>query len=185
MAELTTRIVRVVEIPRSQLSLFMNMPESKQVGLYFLLGDVSDAGLPRLYIGQTGNLGKRLVQHSQDQEKDFWNRAFVVVSLTNSLTQTHVMFLEWFAISAAGTAGRYSMENVNGGARPYTPAPLEADCQEIHETAATLLATLGQPIFEPLTSQSVSGARETSTPEIFYCRGPDAHGTGEIGRAHV
>ena len=77
----------------------------------------------------------------------------MVVSLTNSMTQTHALFLEWFAIGQATQAGRYSLENGNAGARPHTPAPLEADCHEIHETAATLLATLGQPIFEPLTSR--------------------------------
>jgi hypothetical protein len=78
--------------------------------------------------------------------KVFWNRALVVVSLTNSMTQTHALFLEWFAIGQATQAGRYSLENGNTGARPHTPAQLEADCHEIHETAATLLATLGQPI---------------------------------------
>lgn len=61
------------------------------------------------------------------------------------------------------------------GARPHTPAPLEADCHEIHETAATLLATLGQPIFEPLTSAPTApGIRE-----LFYCKGSGADGVGE------
>jgi hypothetical protein len=60
-----------------------------------------------VYIGQYGNVGKRLAQRNQDTDrgKDFW---------------------------------------------------LEADCHEIHETAATLLATLGQPIFEPLTNAATS-----------------------------
>ncbi len=55
------------------------------------------------------------------------------------------MFREWFAIAEATKAGRYSLENGNTGSQPYTPAPLQADCHEIHETAATLTATLGQP----------------------------------------
>jgi hypothetical protein len=77
------------------------------------------------------------------------------VSLTNSMTQPHALFLEWLAIGLATLAGRYSLENGNTGARPHTPAPLEADCHEIHETAATLQATLGQPIFEPLTNAAI------------------------------
>jgi len=133
--------------------------------------------LPRVYIGQSGSVGMRLVQHNQN--KDFWNRALVVTSLTNNLTQTHALFLEWFAISEATKAGRYSLENGNAGARPHTPAPLEADCFEIFETAATLVATLGQPIFEPLTGapQQVDG--NTQAPELFYCKGPQANGIGE------
>ncbi len=173
VAEITTRIVRVIEVPRSQLPEFIKTPEAQQVGVYFLMGELSEAGLPRVYIGQSGNVGSRLVQHNQS--KDFWNRAMVVISLTNSMTQTHALFLEWFAISEATKAARYSLENGNTGARPHTPAPLEADCHEIHETAATLLATLGQPIFEPLTNAPTAKGEK----ELFYCKGSGADGVGE------
>jgi len=173
VAEITTRIVRVIEVPRSQLADFLKMPEAQQVGVYFLMGELSEAGLPRTYIGQSGNVGKRLEQHHQN--KDFWNRAFVVISLTNSLTQTHALFLEWLAIAEATKAGRYGLENGNTGSQPYTPAPLQADCHEIHETAATLLATLGQPIFEPLTNVTTA----KGTVELFYCKGSGADGVGE------
>lgn len=86
VAEITTRIVRVIEVPRSQLADFLKMPEAQQVGVYFLMGELSEAGLPRAYIGQSGNVGIRLVQHNQgnDRGKDFWNRALVVISLTAS-----------------------------------------------------------------------------------------------------
>lgn len=173
VAEITTRIVRTIEVPRSQLGDFLKMPEAQQVGVYFLMGELSEAGLPRVYIGQSGNVGTRLVQHNQN--KDFWNRALLVISLTNSMTQTHALFLEWFAIQQATQAGRYSLENGNTGARPHTPAPLEADCHEIHETAATLLATLGQPIFEPLTNAPTARGEN----ELFYCKGSGADGVGE------
>ena len=173
VAEITTRIVRVIEVPRSQLADFLKMPEAQQVGVYFLMGELSEAGLPRTYIGQSGSVGKRLEQHHQN--KDFWNRAFVVISLTNSLTQTHALFLEWLAIAEATKAGRYGLENGNTGSQPYTPAPLQADCHEIHETAAILLATLGQPIFEPLTSAPTA----KGIVELFYCKGSGADGVGE------
>jgi hypothetical protein len=173
VAEITTRIVRVIEVPRSQLADFLKMPEAQQVGVYFLMGELSEAGLPRAYIGQSGNVGNRLAQHNQN--KDFWNRALVVISLTNSLTQTHALFLEWFAIAEATKAGRYSLENGNTGSQPYTPAPLQADCHKIHETAATLLATLGQPIFEPLTNAPTAKGEA----ELFYCKGSNSDGVGE------
>ena len=173
VAEITTRIVRVIEVPRSQLADFLKLPEAQQVGVYFLMGELSEAGLPRTYIGQSGSVGKRLEQHHQN--KDFWNRAFVVISLTNSLTQTHALFLEWLAIAEATKAERYGLENGNTGSQPYTPAPLQADCHEIHETAAILLATLGQPIFEPLTSVPTA----KGIVELFYCKGSGADGVGE------
>ena len=48
VAEITTRIVRVIEVPRSQLGEFIKTPEALQVGVYFLLGELSEAGLPRV-----------------------------------------------------------------------------------------------------------------------------------------
>ena len=171
VAEITTRIVRVIEVPRSLLAEFLRMPEAGQVGVYYLVGPTEEGEGNALYIGQSGAVGPRLSQHNQ--EKDFWNRALVVVSLTNNLTQTHALFLEWWGIKEAREAGRYILENGNGGARPHTPAPLEADCHEIHATARVLLATLGYPVFEALTKLKERGATEE-----FFCRSSGADGRG-------
>lgn len=171
IAEITTRIVRVLGIPRSQLDAFLRIPEAQQVGVYFLLGKAEEeGGLPLLYIGQTGDLSGRLQEHNR--KKDFWSRAFVMVSLTNSLTQTHALFLEWMAIDAAGKVGRYALQNGNSGSRPYTPAPLQADCHELHETTAILLATLGQPIFEALTENTFAEGvnQPLEQGDLFYLR---------------
>ncbi|EQD29183.1 hypothetical protein B2A_14616, partial [mine drainage metagenome] len=116
-------------------------------------------------------VGPRLSQHNQ--EKDFWNRALVVVSLTNSLTQTHALYLEWRSIKDAKHAGRYTLENGSSGARPHTPAPLEADCQEIHDTTRVLLATLGYPVFEAVGKP----AAQESAEELF-CRASGVDGRG-------
>jgi len=35
VAEITTRIVRVIEVPRSQLAGFVRTPEAQQVGVFF------------------------------------------------------------------------------------------------------------------------------------------------------
>ncbi|MEY3202521.1 MAG: hypothetical protein RIR70_2071 [Pseudomonadota bacterium] len=171
VAEITTRIVRVIEVPRSLLADFLDMPESQQPGLYYLVGGAGEGETAQLYIGQSGSVGGRLGQ--QNQSRDFWNRALVVVSLTNSITQTHVLFLEWLAIKEALAAERYALENGNNGARPHTPAPLEADCLEIHETARTLLATLGYPVFEPVARPS-----ERDDNEILFCKSSGAQGSG-------
>ena len=69
VAELTTRIVQVIEIPRSLLDEFLKMPESAQVGVYFLFGAADDGGNPKVYVGQTGELRKRLTSHNK--KKDF------------------------------------------------------------------------------------------------------------------
>lgn len=173
IAEITTRIVQAIEIPRSLLHEFLKMPESDKVGLYYLIGG-SETGDPTVYVGQTGELRKRLSQQNADPKKAFWERALVLISRTDSLTQTHALFLEWFSLQKMREAGRYTDENGNAGSRPYTPAPLEADCYEIFESGSILLATLGYPLFSPL----VSVDPQAETVEHYICRGSGAEGAG-------
>lgn len=172
IAEITTRIVRVIEVPRSLVGDLLKIREAQQVGLYLLFGDGASGDVPQVYVGQSGNVGARINQHNQN--KDFWNRALAVISLTDSLTQTHALYLEWLCLKAAQEAGRYALENGNAGARPHTPAPLEADCHEIYETARTLAATLGYPVFEPLAPHS----KGSSADETFYCKAVGCDGKG-------
>lgn len=172
IAEITTRIVQVIEVPRSLLQDFLKMPESEQVALYFLFGESEDGFEHKVYIGQTGDLRARLTTHNK--EKDFWERALVLISRTNSLTQTHTLFLEWHGIQMARLAGRYTDQNGNKGSKPHTPAPLQADCLEIFDTARTLLATLGYPLFEPVAKAEASAAPD----DVFYCTGSGANGRG-------
>ncbi len=172
VAELTTRIVQVLEVPRSQLDAFYAMPESRQVALYFLFGASDEGSAGRVYIGQTGDVPQRLASHHKT--KDFWERALVLVSRTNSLTQTHALFLEWHCLQAAARAGRYELENSNNGSKPHTPAPLQADCMEIFETGQVLLATLGYPLFDALgrARAGAEGERE------YRCTAAGADGRG-------
>lgn len=170
VAELTTRIVRVFEVPRPQLDEFFKRPEADQMGIYYLVGQPDDPdSLPQLYIGQTGDLKARLKEHNKN--KDFWQRAYVVVATNSILTQTHALYLEALAIQAAKEVGRYKLENGNDGSPPYIPDPLKADCDEIHDTAATLLATLGQPVFEALVQKTAAGASQPgSQSELFFLK---------------
>ncbi len=172
VAEITTRIVQIIEVPRSLVDDFTEMPESGQVAVYFLVAHSEDGEDPKVYVGQTGDLRARLTRHNK--EKEFWQRALVLVSKTNSLTQTHALFLEWFCIQAVRKAGRYVDENGNAGSKPHTPPPLEADCHEIFETGRTLLATLGFPMFDAVAPSGSSAVKG----DIFFCKSAGIDGRG-------
>lgn len=172
VAEITTRIVQVIDVPRKLLSDFLEMPESNEVAVYFLVGESDDGTELNVYVGQTGDLRKRLAKH--DLDKPFWERALVLISRTKSLTQTHGLFLEWCSVQAIRKAKRYTDLNGNGGSRPHTPAPMEADCLEVFETARTLLATLGHPMFDP-----VAGAPQDTPPQDYlFCTVSGVDGRG-------
>lgn len=185
IASITTRTVRVFEIPRPLLGDFLRRPESAQVGVYFLFGSDSD-NAAQSYIGQTGNVGERLKQHAKS--KEFWTRSMVAVSLTNEWTSTHVSYLEWLSIDRATKAGRYQLVNGNQASNPHTPEPLEADCHEFLETIAVLLATLGAPILEPIldpVSVETTGTAETIDTRnevggLLYLQNAGCQGRGRL-----
>ena len=166
LAEITTRILQVVEVPRPQLNDFLKRQEAKDVGAYFLIArGETEASDQRVYVGETEELGQRLKDHHAS--KDFWDRALCVISRTKSLTKTHVKFLEWLCIQQIQQAGRFNLENGNIGARPHVSEALEAEIMEVFDTARTLLTTLGFPLFDPLLSEETKADSETR----FHCKG--------------
>ena len=176
-AEMTTRTVQVIDVPRKMLADFKAMDEAKQVGVYFLVGEAETGG-PSVYVGQTGDLPLRLTAHHRN--KDFWTRALVVVSRTNTLTQTHGLYLEWRSIAAVREAGRYADENGTAGGEPHTPPPLRAECDELFETIGPLLATLGHPMFEPVVRRATQPAASSAAEAaLYFCDRGGADGKGE------
>jgi hypothetical protein len=171
-AEITDRTVRIIEIPRSHLNDFFNMPEAKHVGIYFLIHD-DGVNKPSMYIGQTSNLINRLREH--DNKKCFWDRALVMISLLHRLTITHAYYLEWLSIKRANEANRYTLKNSNAGSCPHTPDSLESACLNLFDTTELLLSTLlGKPVFTSKKEEAIAENNQISAEqgEIFYLRSP-------------
>jgi len=171
VAELTTRIVQAVAIPRSDLAAARLRPELDHVAVYFLFGEAEGAAKPIVYIGQTEDVRKRLDQHNAN--RDVWQTAVLGISRTDSFTQSHIRYLEWYCLEQAKRAGRFVVENGNTPGKPFVTEPMEADLLDVFETLSTLLATLGFPLFDSVGAPS---ARQ----ELFYLRGRDAEATGEL-----
>lgn len=59
IAETTTRIVQVIEMPHSLLADFLAMEQSSQVGTYVLVGEDKGDDDRRVYVVQSGDLRTR------------------------------------------------------------------------------------------------------------------------------
>lgn len=164
IAEITTRIVQAVQVPRARLDRIMARPELDHIGVYFLFGEAGERAKPLAYIGQTEDLRTRLKKHHAD--KEFWTTAVLLVSKTDSFTLAHIKYLEWHAIRQATEAGRYALENGNAGSKPWITEPMEADVLDAFETGSTLLATLGFPLFDP-----VAGTPSGQDRRVYFCGG--------------
>ncbi len=73
IAEITTRIVQAVLIPRSDLAQGKLRKELDLPGIYFLFGEGEDEAKPIVYIGQTEDARKRFDSHNKT--KTFWKTA--------------------------------------------------------------------------------------------------------------
>lgn len=113
IADITSRTVQAIQIPRSKLSVAAERKEVTSVGIYFLFGTQADDSLPVAYIGEAENCLKRLLQHNKDPKKDFWDNAVVITSKTLSFNKAHGKYLEWQFISSAKQINRFTLNQVS------------------------------------------------------------------------
>jgi len=170
IAEITTRIVQAVFVPRSKLAEAGGREELGGVGVYFLFGQPEDAAKPIVYIGEAEDCYVRLKQHNAG--KEFWQNAIAIVSKTNSFTKAHVRYLEWYCIAKAREVGRYALDNGNDSGQPFTTEPMRADLMDAYETLNVLTSSLGFPVVEPRPAAKAA--------EVFYIKGRDAQGKGQM-----
>ena len=67
---------KAIKIPRSELTSYNNRDDLRMVGIYFLFGK-NDNDDDVVYIGESENVFKRLVEHLRDyrqgKEKFYWS----------------------------------------------------------------------------------------------------------------
>lgn len=169
IAEITSRTVQAILIPRAKLEEAGERNELKNVGIYFLIGSSDEDSKPLLYIGEAEDCLTRLRQ--QNKAKDFWNVAIAIISKTQYFTKTHIKFLESFCYSEAEKAGRYKLDNPTIPNMPFISEPMKADLIDNFDTIRTLVATLGYPIFDEI--------RKAQRKDQLYCKGKAAYASGE------
>lgn len=130
--------------PRSRIAEMIKRPEMTRTGVYFLTGPDPE-GLDRLcvYVGETDNVGKRLVQHSKDETKDFWEKACVITSKDMNLTKAHVRYLESRLISIAGQSGYAKIFNNTAPQYDYLPEADIADMEYFITQIRLIMPVLG------------------------------------------
>lgn len=171
IAEITTRIVKAILIPRTRLAAADARDELRSVGVYFLFGESETAGRPLVYVGEAEDCLARLKQHNA--AKDFWSVAIAVVSKTQNFTKAHAKYLEWHSIKECKRAARYDLDNSSLPSEPFVTEIMLADLMDAFETIDVLLSTLGYPIFQR--------SRDTvSKASVFICTCKSARAKGKL-----
>lgn len=169
LAEITSRTVQVMLVPRANLELAAKRKELTGVGVYYLIGKSAQTDAPQLYVGEAEDCLVRLKQHNKG--KDFWTHALIALSKTAYFTKSHVKFLESHSYQQAKRAGQWELENGSIPTTPYISESMEADLLDNFETIKILVSTLGYPLFEvPVKPKK---------KDLLICKGKEACAEGE------
>jgi len=169
VAEITSKIVKAVHIPRNKISEAEKREEVNNPGVYFLFGESDNEARDSVYIGEAESCHKRLKQHLK---KEFWTSAVIVISKTDSLTKSHIKFLENYCVEKAEDIGRYEIKNNSTPTKSYITEQMEADIMDLFDDMKVLMSTLGFPIFEELPTLEDPNKK-------LICKSKDALAYGE------
>ncbi|TKT92639.1 GIY-YIG nuclease family protein [Dyadobacter frigoris] len=130
--------------PRTKITEIIQRPEMKKTGIYFLTGPDPD-GLERLavYVGESDNVGHRLLQHNKDEGKGFWERACVITSKDQNLTKAHIRYLEARFISIIQTTGAANLFNYTSPKNDGLPEADISDMEYFISQVRLVLPVLG------------------------------------------
>lgn len=158
---------RVTKVPRSLLGTFVARGESSRTGVYVLVGDDVDiAGRKRIYVGETDNVGARLRQHANTEEKSYWEVAFVVTSKDANLTKSHALFLESRLLEKIRIADRGTIDNTKLPEYQGIPESDIADMTYFCDQIELLLPTLGGDLFSSVDiKRDIESPTNLSIPE--------------------
>lgn len=149
-AEIMNWTGHVLMIPNGRFIDGIKRREAAKTGVYILVGiDPDNADRQIVYIGESDNVGKRLVQHNKDEKKDWWEQAIFVTSKDQNLTKAHARYLESRLIQMADEAGRVKVAN---GTAPTTCDLPEADISDMEfflSQVAIVLPVLGAGFLKP------------------------------------
>jgi hypothetical protein len=109
-AEIMNWTGHVLAAPRTRFEGAFARPELKRTGVYLLIGtDDEGSDLPKVYVGEGDEIGKRLYSHNK--EKDFWERFVAVTSKDMNLTKAHARYLEGRLLTLLKDAKKAKIEN--------------------------------------------------------------------------
>jgi hypothetical protein len=153
IAEITNRVVKAIMVPRSKMEYIVNRDELKNVGVYFLFGEAAEKAKQVVYIGEAENCLERIKQHNKS--KEFWHYAVGMVSKIDAFTKSHAKYLEYIALVEATEANRFETENQVIPRKPFVTESMEADLLDSFDTIKILLSTLGFPVFDRISKDSL------------------------------
>lgn len=147
--EISNKTIYCTIFPRPLFKEFARRQENNKPGVYILVGEESESGVDKIYIGEGDPVGKRLADHIG--KKDFWNFAMAFTSKDDYLTKTQIQYIESELIRKALEACRILLDNANSPTLPNISEVDESEVQSFLKSLLLLVKAQGYNFFTPLT----------------------------------
>lgn len=170
---------KAIKIPRSELTSYNNRDDLRMVGIYFLFGK-NDNDDDVVYIGESENVFKRLVEHLRDyrqgKEKFYWSTAIAFVS--PSLDKALIRYLEYKLFEAAKKSGTYEVLTKNIYRSTKVSESQVASMEEFMGNVRLIVSILGHRVLD-VSDQA------TSADVVFNCVRNNSNATCFISKNGV
>ena len=166
------------KIPRADLKHCDDLPELHSPGVYFLFGRDDELGQPFVYVGESDDVFKRILQpHTFEKDGSYWTEVVVLITPDGSLDKAKIKYLENRFHKIVIDTGRYLIKNSN------TPpqSPVQKKVRDMLEAfimnTQLIMPALGHKVFEPHPS-----AETDETDELLYFSRNQGKGGKAIGK---
>lgn len=180
IAELSNWSGKALKIPRIEVAS-CNRDDITQAGVYFLFCKEDD-GADSVYIGESENVKKRLVQHLHDYQSEkeiyYWNTA--VIFIGRDLNKAHIRYLENRFVEIAKASKRYLILTINTNHNTVMKESQVAVMEEFIDNVKVLINALGYKVLEPLVQADNSALSSGEGEEEFYLSSGNVSAIGKV-----
>lgn len=136
---------QAIRIPKLLIENVKNRKEINKPGIYLLFYEIE--GMLEIYVGESENVYKRLLQHIKDDKKENFYEIIAFSSKDDDLTKSHIKYLEYRLIIELEKSSKYSLKNTNINIKPHIPEMYISVLEEYLKNIKILLPTLGYSLF--------------------------------------
>ncbi len=171
VAELGGWSGKVLVAARSKLPELIGRKETKKTGVYLLTGPDPTTGCTSVYVGEADRIRDRLANHDRSENRQFFDRIYVIVSAGDTMTKAHGRYLESRILHLIRNAKRGRLINSNMPSFTGLPESDIADMDRFLEEIEVVLPVVGCDLFSaepnPIPTSELAPERPPSERPIF------------------
>ena len=171
------------KIPRRSINECEDIPELHSPGVYFLFGRDDESGKLFVYVGESDDALKRILQpHSFEKDGSYWTEAVVFITPDGTLEKGRIKYLENRFYGIAVETKRYIVKNGNKPPQSPVPKKIRDLLEEFIINSQLIMPALGHKVFEPRPSANITAEPARDEEVLYFSRNHDKGGkaTGKL-----